>query len=191
MLWLFIIGVAFSSVIIAEIGDKSQFITISLASKYDNRSVFLGIFSGIALITILAVALGTIVFQFIPRTYVKIGASIIFLSFGIWTLFSQGKEKVEIEEKKGNVLASSFLFSIFAELGDKTQLVIIALTARYSSPILVLIGALAGMGTIIGMSILLGSKIGEFFKTEKIDLIASSLFIIIGCAFLLEALYFG
>ncbi len=191
MLWLFIIGVAFSSVFIAEIGDKSQLITISLASKYENRSVFLGIFSGIALITLLAVAVGTIIFQFISVTYVKIGASMIFLSFGIWTLLCQKKEKIEIEEKKENVMASSFVFSIFAELGDKTQLIIIALAARYSSPFLVLVGALAGMGVIIGIGVLFGSKIGEFFKSEKIDLISGSLFIIIGCAFLLEALYFG
>ncbi|MEF8835266.1 MAG: TMEM165/GDT1 family protein [Candidatus Thermoplasmatota archaeon] len=191
MLWLLIVGITFSSVFIAEMGDKSQLITISLASKYDNQSVFLGIFSGIIVITLLAVGLGTIVFQFIPLTYVKIGASIIFLAFGIYTLFSREKEEIRIQGKKENVVISSFLFSVFAELGDKTQLMVIALTARYSSPILVLLGALAGMGTIIGIGVFLGSKLGEFFKSEKIDLIAGSLFIIIGIAFLLETLFFG
>jgi len=187
MLWLLIIAITFSTVFVAEMGDKSQLITISLASKYENKTVFLGIFSGIVVITILAVALGSIVFQFISISYLKIVASIIFISFGIYILFSQEKAKVEIEEKKENVLASSFLFSIFAELGDKTQLVVIALTARYSSPFLVLVGALAGMGATIGIGVLLGSKIGEFLKSEKIDFIAGGLFIIIGVVFLLES----
>lgn len=191
MLWLLIVAITFSSVFVAEMGDKSQLITISLASKYDNKSVFLGIFSGIIVITLLAVAAGSIVFHFVQLRYLKIIASTIFISFGVYTFFSKGKENVRIEEKKGNVFTSSFLFSIFAELGDKTQLVIVALTARYSSPFLVFVGALAGMGTIIGIGVILGSKIGDLLKNEKIDLIAGSLFIIIGVAFLLEALFFG
>ncbi len=191
MLWLFIIAITFSSVFVAEIGDKSQLITISLASKYENKTVFLGIFSGIVLVTLLAVAFGTIIFQYIPLTYVKIVASIIFLSFGIYTLFNHKKEKINIEKERKSVFASSFLFSIFAELGDKTQLVVIALTARYSSPFLVLVGSLAGMGAIISIGVLLGSKTGDFFKRKKIDLIAGGLFIIIGGVFFLEAFFFG
>lgn len=191
MFWLFVIAITFSSVFVAEMGDKSQLITISLASKYENKSVFIGIFSGIIIITLLAIVLGTIVFKFIPPTYVKIVASSVFIFFGIYTLFFQKKEKVKIEEKKENVIASSFLFSIISELGDKTQLVVIALTARYSSPLLVMVGALAGMGTIIGIGVLLGSKIGDFLKSEKIDLVTGSLFLIIGVAFLFEALFFG
>lgn len=191
MLWLFVIGITFSTVFIAEFGDKSQLMTISLASRYDNKAVFAGIFAGIAIVTILAVALGTILFQFVPVTYVKIFASMIFIFFGIYTIFYENGEKVNIEKNNGRVVWSSFVFSIFAEFGDKTQLAVIALTARYASPFSVLIGALIGMGSIIAISVVLGSKIGELLESKKIDLIAGSLFIILGCIFLLEALLLG
>ncbi|MBS3780988.1 MAG: TMEM165/GDT1 family protein [Candidatus Thermoplasmatota archaeon] len=191
MIWLFIIAITFSSVFVAELGDKSQLITISLASKYENRSVFLGVFSGIAVITILAVAVGAIVFQLIPLIYVKMIASILFIFFGINTLFFQDEEKIELAERRGGVFTSSFLLSIFAEMGDKTQLLIVALVARYSSPLFVLIGALIGMGTIIAIGVLLGSKIGEFIESKKIDMIAGSIFLILGVIFLLEVLFFG
>jgi len=191
MLWLLVIGITFLTVFIAEFGDKSQLITISLASRYDNRAVFAGIFAGIALVTALAVAFGTILFQFIPIIYVKMIASLIFISFGIYTLFYENNMEIDIEKKNGRVVWSSFIFSIFAELGDKTQFVIIALTARYALPLSVLIGALIGMGTIIAISVILGSKLGDLLESKKLDLVAGLLFVALGSIFLLEVLFFG
>ncbi len=191
MIWYLVIAITFTSVFVAEIGDKSQLMTISLSSKYDRKSVFIGTFSGVGLLTLLAVAVGSIVFQFAPIIYVKLIASAIFILFGIHVLFFQKEEEVDIEEGDRSPLATSFILSFLAEFGDKTQLVVIALSGRYGSPILVLIGALAGMGTIIGIGVLLGEKIGEVFESEKIDLVAGALFIILGAVFLIEALFFG
>ena len=191
MLWLFVIGITFSTVFIAEFGDKSQLMTISLASRYDNKAVFAGIFAGIVIITTLAVAFGTILFQLIPILYVKLLASMIFISFGIYTIFYEKNMDRDIEKKNDRVIWSSFLFSIFAELGDKTQLAVIALTARYALPLSVLTGALIGMAAVIGISVILGSKLGCFLENKKLDLIAGLLFIGLGSIFLFEALFFG
>ncbi|MFP4143073.1 MAG: TMEM165/GDT1 family protein [Thermoplasmata archaeon] len=191
MIWFFVIVITFLTVFVAEIGDKSQFMTISLASKYDSKNVFAGIFSGIAIITLLAVGLGTLLFEYIPILYVKIIASLIFIIFGLYTLFFEDEVKVDIDEKNNGVLWTSFLFSVLAELGDKTQLAVIALTARYASPIAVLVGALIGMGTIIGIGVILGSKLGNIVRSKKINLIAGGLFVVLGTAFLFEAIFLG
>ncbi len=193
MIWILVLAMSFFSVIVAEIGDKSQVMTISLASKYDNKSVFLGIFSGMAIITVLGVVAGSIILQYIPIIFVKFAASAVFIVFGIFTIFFQdGEEEEEVKsERKGNGLTTSFLFSLLAELGDKTQLLVITLTARYGEPILVLIGALSGLATIIGLGVIFGSKLGEIFKKDRIDLIAGCLFLILGAAFLIEILFFG
>ncbi|MFP4186018.1 MAG: TMEM165/GDT1 family protein [Thermoplasmata archaeon] len=191
MIWFFVIVITFLTVFVAEIGDKSQFMTISLASKYDSKNVFAGIFSGIAIITLLAVGLGTLLFEYIPILYVKIIASLIFIIFGLYTLFFEDEVKVDIDEKNNGVLWTSFLFSVLAELGDKTQLAVIALTARYASPIAVLVGALIGMGTIIGIGVILGSKLENIVRSKKINLIAGGLFVVLGTAFLFEAIFLG
>lgn len=191
MIWFFVIVITFLTVFVAEIGDKSQLMTISLASKYDSKNVFAGIFSGIAIITLLAVGLGTLLFEYIPILYVKIIASLIFIIFGLYTLFFEDEVKVDIDEKNNGVLWTSFLFSVLAELGDKTQLAVIALTARYASPIAVLVGALIGMGTIIGIGVILGSKLGNIVRSKKINLIAGGLFVVLGTAFLFEAIFLG
>lgn len=191
MIWYLVLAMTFTSVIVAEIGDKSQLMTISLSSKYDSKSVFIGIFSGMWAITLLAVGLGSIIFQFVPIIYMKFIASAVFIFFGINTLFFQEEEDVDIEDGGRSPLVTSFLLSFIAEFGDKTQLVVIALAGRYGSPGLVLIGALAGMAAIVGIGVLLGDKLGEVFESEKIDLVAGGLFIVLGAAFLIEALFFG
>ncbi len=191
MIWYLLIGLTFTSVIMAEIGDKSQLVTISLSSKYGRKKVFTGIFLGTATVTLLGITVGTIIFQIVPILYLKFVASIIFILFGIHTLFFQKEKDPDIKDEKKSPLLTSFLLSFLAEFGDKTQLVVIALVGRYGSPIFVLIGALAGMGTIIGIGVLLGDKIGEIFENEKIDLIAGGLFVTIGFAFLIDALFFG
>lgn len=191
MIWYLVIAVTFTSVIVAEMGDKSQLMTISLSSKYEGKSVFIGTFFGVGTITLLAVALGSLIFRFIPLTYVKLTASTIFIFFGIHIFFFQKEKKPDIGEKNRSPIITSFLLSFLAEFGDKTQLVVIALAGRYGSPILVLTGALAAMGTITGIGVLLGKKIDEIFDSEKVDLITSGLFLLLGTAFLLEALFFG
>ncbi|MFW6141440.1 MAG: TMEM165/GDT1 family protein [Candidatus Saliniplasma sp.] len=60
MNWLIIVALAFGTVALAEFGDKTQIMTISLASKYKNRPVFWGMFLGMGVITVLGVVIGTV-----------------------------------------------------------------------------------------------------------------------------------
>lgn len=176
---------SFAVVFIAELGDKSQLMTISLASKYHYRPVFWGIFLGMGVITVIGVAVGTVLYQFIPVFYIKIVAALIFLMFGILSFIKE--EKVSKREvKKHKVFTTSFFLAMFAELGDKTQLVVIALTARFQNPYLVFIGAITALGLVIAAGVLLGTRLTKFIEKDKIDIIASLLFIVLGVAFLVE-----
>ncbi len=187
--WLIIIALAFATVALAEIGDKTQIMTISLATRYRNNPVFWGMFLGMSIITLFGVLVGTVIYQFIPLFYVKLFAALIFIFFGTYSLYIKEKEvDKDVDEKK--VFSTSFLLALIAEFGDKTQLVVIALTARYRAPFLVLLGALGGLALVIGISVFMGDKIAEIVEKDKIDLISSVLFLIIGIAFLFEILFF-
>lgn len=189
MNWFFITALTFGTVALAELGDKTQLMTITLASRYKNRPVFWGMFLGMGVITLLGVIIGTVFYQLIPVYYVKILAASIFILFGIYSLYNQEKEvDKDIDEKK--VFSTSFFLALIAELGDKTQLVVIALTARYQAPMNVLIGALGGLALVIGVSVFMGNKISEIVEKDKIDLISASLFIFLGIIFLLEVFLF-
>lgn len=185
MSWFIVIALAFGTVALAELGDKTQIMTISLSSKYKNRPVFWGMFLGMGVITVFGVVVGTVFYQLIPVFFVKILAASIFILFGLFSLYNQEKEiDREIDEKK--VFTTSFFLALIAELGDKTQLVVIALTARYQAPLNVLMGALGGLALVIGLSVFMGEKISEIVEKDKIDMISSFLFIFLGILFFLE-----
>ncbi|MFO7792370.1 MAG: TMEM165/GDT1 family protein [Candidatus Saliniplasma sp.] len=190
MNWIILLLFTFGIVALAEIGDKTQLMTISLASKYHVKPVFWGIFLGMGLITVVGVVVGTVLYSFIPPYYVKVLASLIFIFFGVYSLYQEETEDEEDFSSK-KIFTTSFFLALVAEFGDKTQLVVIALTAQYEAPIVVLLGALAGLGLVIGIGVAFGSKLTEIVEKEKIELAASLLFIIVGVISLVNTLFWG
>jgi putative Ca2+/H+ antiporter (TMEM165/GDT1 family) len=194
MSWYLPLIVTFVAVFLAEIGDKTQLITISFASKYPHLPVFFGVFLGMSLVTVLGVVAGTILFQIIDVTYVKILSGAIFIIFGIWTFWEAKSEEEEEEEvkevKNRSVFSTTFIMISLAEFGDKTQFMVIALTAQYSDPVFVFIGAILALALIVGIGVVLGKKLSEKVSTKWIELGSGVLFIVIGIIFILEALLF-
>ncbi|MDG6218047.1 MAG: TMEM165/GDT1 family protein [Candidatus Thermoplasmatota archaeon] len=187
MSWLAIILIAFALIVVAELGDKTQLMTISLACKYKRVPVFWGVFLGMSAVTILGVAVGTILYSFIPLTLVKIIAADIFILFGLYIFLSKENEKKPIL-KDCQVFRNSFALSAVAELGDKTQFAVIGLTARYAAPVPVLVGSLIGLALIIGVGVLFGHTISNYISSEKIRIGTAFLFIGIGALFFAEVL---
>jgi putative Ca2+/H+ antiporter (TMEM165/GDT1 family) len=194
MTWYIPLVAAFVVIFLAELGDKTQLVTISFASKYPHVPVFFGVFLGMSMVTVLGVLVGTILFQLIDVTYVKILSGIIFIIFGIWTLWESNKEDDEKEEvkevKNKSVFSTTFIMISIAEFGDKTQFMVIALTAQYEAPILVFVGAVLAFALIVGIGVYVGKKLSEKVSTRWIELGSGLLFIVIGALFIIEAVLF-
>ena len=153
--------------------------------------MFFGVFLGLCIVTALGVLIGTILFEFIPILYIKILSGAIFIAFGIWTIKETrgGKEEEEVKEN-GNksVFSTSFILISIAEFGDKTQFMVIALTAQYGAPIFVFLGAILAFALIVGIGVFVGKKLSERVDTKLIELGSGILFIVIGVLFIIEAL---
>ena len=67
-----------------------------------------------------------------------------------------------------------------AELGDKTQLAVIVMTARSGKPIPVLIGAVIGLTLVTVLGVVVGSFITKFVPVEYVSQWAAVAFIDIG-----------
>jgi putative Ca2+/H+ antiporter (TMEM165/GDT1 family) len=194
MSWYIPFAAAFIIIFLAELGDKTQLVTISFASKYHHVPVFFGVFLGISLVTLLGVLIGTVLFEFIPILYIKILSGAIFIIFGLWTLkeskeVDEEDEEREIKENK-SIFSTTFILISIAEFGDKTQFMVIALSAQYGAPILVFIGAILAFACIIGIGIFVGKKLSEKVDTKLIEIGSGILFIVIGVLFILEPLFF-
>lgn len=74
---------------LAEMGDKTQIATVTLAAKYhDLLLVTLGTTIGMMVTDGLAVFFGDKMTRYIPMKYVHIGAAILYIVFGIGILLS-------------------------------------------------------------------------------------------------------
>jgi putative Ca2+/H+ antiporter (TMEM165/GDT1 family) len=83
--------VIFGSVLLAELGDKTQIATMLYATDKSVRplSVFLAASSALVVSTFLAVVFGSVINRYIPTATLKLIAGIAFIGVGIWTVISR------------------------------------------------------------------------------------------------------
>ena len=83
--------VIFGSVLLAELGDKTQMATMLYATDKNVRplSVFLAASSALVVSTLLAVVFGSVINRYIPTATLKLIAGIAFIGVGIWTVISR------------------------------------------------------------------------------------------------------
>lgn len=79
-----------------------------------------------------------------------------------------------------SVLMTTFITVFFAELGDKTQIATLLLTAQTGEPIIVFAGASVALICSSLVAVLLGSWIGRILPPDKFRLIAGIFMILIG-----------
>ncbi|HSH36218.1 TMEM165/GDT1 family protein [Schnuerera sp.] len=170
---------AFFLIFAAEMGDKTQIIAMTFATQYKVREVLAGVFVGVFLNHGLAIILGRYLSKLIPMGSIQIVAGIMFVIFGLLAL------KEEEVEKKGNKRSLSPIVTValaffIGELGDKTQLTAMTLSAEGNYPLFILAGTILGMLGTSGLGIFIGSKIGKKMPDISIKIISSIVFIFFG-----------
>ena len=78
------------------------------------------------------------------------------------------------------LFASTFLLIFLAELGDKTQLAVVALSAKEKSPLTLFVSAMFGFALATVIAIAIGTVGARFISTNVIEKIAAVAFIVIG-----------
>lgn len=168
---------------IAELGDKTQLLTLALASKYPMEKVISGIFSATAALMLIAVLLGEIILKLVPMLFISILSGAFFIIYGLYIIAPIKKEERDRAEKPVKskdpfwvVFGSFFL----AEVGDKTQLATFALSAKYGNPLQVWIGATLGMVLANIFGIVIGNVLQNYLPQKMIDYISGGIFILFG-----------
>lgn len=123
---------SFALIALAEIGDKSQLVCMTLAARHRHWPVLLGASVAFLFLNGLAVAFGAAVSNWFPQYLVSLLVAVLFAGFGIHNLLRKADEEgAEVEEKSGHGLFLTTLLLIFvAEFGDKTQLAVAGLASN-------------------------------------------------------------
>lgn len=176
----------FLIILLAELGDKTQFLVIAFAAKYDWKKVLLGMAVGIAVVHSLAVAVGSLVGSLIPEAVMQVAAALLFIAFGIVTLRSEDEEEEATGSRFGPVWTVAMAF-IVGEMGDKTQIAAMTMAADLGVWLPVLAGAIGGMLVADSLGLLCGAALNKQLPARKLKLFSGTLFLLFGAAGLWNA----
>lgn len=177
-------------VALAEMGDKTQLLTLLLATRFRKA---LPIIIGILLATLINHALAGLLGVYLPElmsdTFLSWVLAIGFFAMAIWMLIPDSLEEESIRFPHFGVLLTTLFLFFMAEMGDKTQIATIALAAEYQAYIAVILGTTLGMMIANVPVIFFGGQLIKRVPLHFIHRAVAIIFFILGVYALIRALH--
>ena len=181
---------SFAVIFVAELGDKSQLMALTFATRYRPWPVLIAITAATALVHLASVGIGYGLGAALPTGWISLVAGVAFLIFGAWTL--RGDVLSEEEKSKAELATGSAILAVgtaffLAELGDKTMLATITLATQHGW-LGTWVGSTLGMVAADALAILIGRLLGRHLPEKVIKYGAAALFAIFGVWLIVEAI---
>lgn len=168
------------AVFIAEIGDKTQLLSLFLITRFSQR---LPIIMGILVATLvnhgLSAWLGAWVAGWLPEAWLPWLVAASFVGIAVWLLFPDKDDSGDSGFLGLGAFAATLILFFLAEIGDKTQIATVVLAARYDATLWVIVGSTVGMLLANVPIILAGQWLLERLPMATARLGASILFVIL------------
>ncbi|MBO3800556.1 MAG: TMEM165/GDT1 family protein [Candidatus Brockarchaeota archaeon] len=175
-------------IILAELGDKTQLAIISLSSCSNTLVVFTGAMLAFIIVSMICVFIGDALRMIVPLQAVNLVSAVLFLAFGIYMILTREREDCFRESSSKYTFLSTFSMVALMEMGDKTQVTVIALAAKYGVPIMVYVGVIMAFIILTGMGVLLGRVFSRKIPLKYVKLGSGVIFLLFGIFFLFEFL---
>jgi Ca2+/H+ antiporter, TMEM165/GDT1 family len=184
------LAISFVVIFVAELGDKSQLMALTFATRFKPWPVLIGITAATAVVHAVSVGIGFGLGATLPTGWISLVAGLSFLGFGAWTLRGDAltdHERGKAERSTGSaVLAVGGAFFL-AELGDKTMLATVTLATQHGW-FGTWLGSTIGMVAADALAILVGRMLGRHLPERIIKYGAAVLFAIFGIWLIVEAI---
>jgi putative Ca2+/H+ antiporter (TMEM165/GDT1 family) len=149
----------FTLIALAEVGDKSQVVCMTLAARHRHWPVILGAATAFLVLNTLAVLFGAGVAAWVPERVTAGLVAVLFGAFGIHALRRQDDESGDVAERSGNGIFLTTLLLIFvAEFGDKTQIAVAGLAGSFD-PLPVWLGANVALVMVSALGVWAGRTV--------------------------------
>lgn len=170
---------AYALIALAEIGDKSQLVCMTLAARHRAWPVIVGASVAFLLLNGLAVLFGAGIAAWVPERVMAGVVAVLFAAFGIHALRNQDDDECEaVTERPGHGIFLTTLLLIFvAEFGDKTQLAVAGL-AGSMPPWPVWLGASAALVSISALGVWAGRTVLQRLPLHWLHRLGGAVFLI-------------
>jgi putative Ca2+/H+ antiporter (TMEM165/GDT1 family) len=171
---------AFAVVFLAELGDKTQLVALTLAGRHPAARVLAALGAAIVVLQTLSVTAGALLSRAVPERAVAAGAGLLFLGFAVWTW----RAAAEGDHDDHDVGAASGLVAVavaffLAELGDKTMLTTAGLAAdRGALPVWV--GSTLAMLAATTLAVVAGKALTARIRPDALRRVGAVAFAVVG-----------
>jgi Ca2+/H+ antiporter, TMEM165/GDT1 family len=185
-------------IFVAELGDKTQLAVVTQTCKHRRPwPVFLGASLGLIMVTLIGAVGGQLLGQVIPDVVLRIAAALAFVIMGLLV----GREAIK-EAKAGaddqacpyapeaacattsgwdwRAFGSTLGLLFVAELGDKTQLAVLSLAGKHSSPWSVFAGGALALTLVTAMGVIGGQGLCRLVPKRILLGVSASAFVVMG-----------
>lgn len=166
-------------VALAELGDKTQLVCMTLAARHPAPPVLLGAVLAFAVLNLLAVLFGAAAAAWLPEWLITAVVAALFAAFGLHALRDAGTETADVQERDGlGVLLSTFVLIFLAELGDKTQLAVAGLAGTHAV-LPVWVGGTLALTLTSALGVLAGQTLLRRLPVHLLHRISGGLFLVL------------
>lgn len=182
---------------VSELGDKTFFIGVILATQHRRSLVFIGVIGALAAMTLISVGMGRVVSLF-SSAVVHYAEIALFVAFGIQLLVkgwrmadvpcadaceeametvTQSEQALPQRPTNLAVILQAFGLTFLAEWGDRTQIATIGLAAA-KNPVGVTVGAILGHAICAAIAVIGGKLIAGRLSEKTLTLLGGALFLV-------------
>lgn len=175
-------------VLIAEIGDKTQLLTLFLAARFAQKhAIILGIFVATLFNHAVSAYFGVWLTQTVSPAMLQwlVGGS--FIAVGLWLLIPDKDDDDDSSPwLKYGAFVATFVLFFLAEIGDKTQIATVLLAAKYQDLFWVVMGSILGLMLANVPVVYLGEQVMRRVPACLMRWAACALFCVLGVMTLLS-----
>jgi len=182
--------VSFSTVAIAEMGDRTQLLSLMLAAHYRRPwPILAGVLCATLASHLLAGIIGVRLGRFLTPALLDAVVGVSMIGMALWALTPDALREDAAHVSRASAFLATVVAFFIAEIGDKTQIATVALAAAYSNLIAVVAGTTAGMVLANAPVVFLGKAFSDRLPLKAIHYVASGLFLVLGVVFLVRAVH--
>jgi Ca2+/H+ antiporter, TMEM165/GDT1 family len=179
--------VTLSSVALAEMGDRTQLLSVILAARYRKPwPILAGIFLATLANHLAAGGVGVLLAAYLTRGVLDAVVAVSLLAMAGWTLVPDKVDEAPDTSNRGAFIGTLVLFFV-TEIGDKTQIATTTLAAAYSNLFAVVAGSTLGLMVANAPVVFLSNAFADKLPLKAIRYGAAALFAILGIVFAVSA----
>ena len=168
-------------VALAEMGDKTQLLSLLLAAKFRRPiPIVFGIFAATLANHALAGAVGAWTTHAIGEEAMRWLLGVSFLAMAAWALIPDSSPSTKVERGRLGVFGTTVIAFFLLEMGDKTQIATVALAAQYTAFYEVVAGTTIGMMLANVPAVLLGERLTKRVPVRVVQVLSAAIFVVFG-----------